>query len=80
MSNYLKIAMASEQNPELARRVQTACEIRGEAYSHDLYKKVLKKNASKLLEVSEVVRIDASEITDANIDTALNQIFPDEED
>lgn len=80
MSTYQKVALAAEQNPELAQRVEIACEIKGIPFTHDLYIKLINRVANKLVEVSEVVRISAEDVSDANIDTALSQLVPDEPD
>ena len=78
MSNYLLVALAAEQNPEFRRRVVTACEFRGKAFTEQALLSVLYRFKHTLQPVTEVIGVTVP-INDANIDTALNEFFAEED-
>lgn len=80
-SKYLLASMAAETNESFRRRVQTACDVKGVVFTEAVLLGVLMRFSHNLQPVMDVVGVDIP-LTDANIDTALGELFPveDEED
>lgn len=78
-SKYLLASMAAETDEEFRRRVQTACDVKGVVFTEAVLLGVLMRFGHNLQPVMDVVGVDVP-ITDNNIDTALGELFPDEDE